>query len=103
MAGSLGKRIEVLEQLYSTSTRADGPERWREKMAASLRRAEEKAAAEESQGDSRRCCALGNLYKFMERKPDRGLEARSAGWCVNSHNTATRLPPGRRRGPVQGW
>jgi hypothetical protein len=28
------------------------------------------AAAEEAQGDSRRRLALGNLYKFMERRPD---------------------------------
>jgi hypothetical protein len=70
MAGSLEKRIEVLEKLYSTDTRADGPEGWMETMAASLRQAEEKAAAEEAQGDSRRRSALANLYKFMERRPD---------------------------------
>jgi len=70
MARSLEKRIEVLEKLYSNDTRADRPEGWREKMAASLRRAEEKAAAEQAQGDSRRRLALGNLYKFMERRPD---------------------------------
>jgi len=39
-------------------------------MAASLRRAEEKAALEEAQGDSRRRHALDNLYKFMERRPE---------------------------------
>ena len=70
MARSLEKRIEVLEKLYSNDTRADRPQGWREKMAASLRRAEEKAAAEQAQGDSRRRLALGNLYKFMERRPD---------------------------------
>ena len=70
MAGSLEKRLADLEMLYSTDTHADRPEGWREKMAASLRCAEEKAAAEESQGDSRRRLALGNLYKFMERRPD---------------------------------
>ena len=70
MAGSLAKRIEVLEKLYSTDTRADRPEGWREKMTASLRRAEEKAAAEEAQGDSKRRHALDNLYKLMKREPD---------------------------------
>jgi hypothetical protein len=70
MAGSLEKRIADLERLYSTDARTDRPEGWREKIAASLRRAEEKAAAEEAQGDSRRRLALGNLYKFMERRPD---------------------------------
>jgi hypothetical protein len=70
MARSVEKRIEVLEKLYSTDTRTNRPEGWREKMAASLRRAEEKATAEEAQGDSRRRLALGNLYKFMERRPD---------------------------------
>ena len=70
MAGSLEKRVADLEKLYSTATRADGSEGWREKMAASLRRAEEKAALEEAQGDSRRRHALDNLYKFMERRPD---------------------------------
>ena len=39
-------------------------------MAASLRLAEEKAAAEEAQGDSRRRRALANLYTFFERRPD---------------------------------
>jgi hypothetical protein len=70
MAGSLEKRIEVLERLYSTDTRVDRPEGWREKMAASLRRAEEKAAAEEAQGDSRRRHALRSLYEFMKQEPD---------------------------------
>ena len=70
MAGSLEKRVADLEKLYSTGTRADGPEGWIETMAASLRLAEEKAAAEEAQGDSRRRSALANLYKFMERRPD---------------------------------
>jgi hypothetical protein len=72
MAGSLEKRLADLERLYSAGSGnlAEGPEGWREKMAASLRRAEEKAAAEEAQGDSRRRFALGNLYRFMERRPD---------------------------------
>jgi hypothetical protein len=70
MAGSLEKRVADLEKLYSTATRADGPEGWRERMAVSLRQAEEKAAAEEAQGDSRRRSALANLYKFMGRRPD---------------------------------
>jgi hypothetical protein len=70
MAGSLEKRIEVLEKLYSTDTRADRPEGWQEKMAASLRRAEEKAALEEAQGDSKRRHALNNLYKLMKQEPD---------------------------------
>ena len=72
MAGSLEKRIADLERLYSAGSGnlAEGLEGWREKMAASLRRAEEKAAAEEAQGHSRRRFALGNLYRSMERRPD---------------------------------
>lgn len=72
MARSLEKRIADLERLYSAGSGnlAEGPEGWREKMAASLKRAEEKAAAEEAQGDLRRRLALGNLYKFMERRPN---------------------------------
>ena len=65
MAGSLEKRIADLEKLYSTATRADGPVGWMETIAASLRLAGEKAAAEEAQGS-----ALANLYKFIERRPD---------------------------------
>ena len=70
MAGSLEKRVADLQKLYSTATRADGPEGWKETMAASLRLAEEKAAAEEAQGDVRRLLALDNLYAFMERSPE---------------------------------
>jgi hypothetical protein len=72
MARSLEKRIADLERLHSAGSGnlAEGPEGWREKMAASLKRAEEKAAAEEAQGDLRRRLALGNLYKSMERRPD---------------------------------
>jgi hypothetical protein len=70
MAGSLEKSVADLEKLYSSATRADGPEGWMETVAASLRLAEEKAAAEEAQGDSRRRSALANLYKFMEWRPD---------------------------------
>jgi hypothetical protein len=72
MAGSLEQRIGNLEKLYSagSGSLAEGPEGWMETMAASLRLAEEKAAAEEAQGDSRRRSALANLYKFMGRRPD---------------------------------
>ena len=72
MGRSVEKRLADLERLYSADTGdlAEGPEGWREKLAASLKRAEEKAAAEEAQGDSRRRSALANLYKFMERRPD---------------------------------
>ncbi|HEY6711603.1 MAG TPA: hypothetical protein VI055_04975 [Rubrobacter sp.] len=72
MAGSLEKRITDLERLYSASigNLAEGPEGWREKMAATLRRGEEKAALEEVQGDSRRRPALNNLYKRIKREPD---------------------------------
>jgi hypothetical protein len=72
MARNLAKRLADLERLYSASSGnlAEGHEGWREKLAVSLRRAEEKAAAEEAQGDSRRRYALDNLYKFMERRPD---------------------------------
>jgi hypothetical protein len=37
MARSVEKRIEVLEKLYGTDTRADRPEGWREMMAAHSR------------------------------------------------------------------
>ena len=72
MAGSLEKRLADLERLYSADSGnlAKEPEGWQEKMAASLRRAEEKAAAEEAQGDSKRRHALDNLYKLMKREPD---------------------------------
>jgi hypothetical protein len=52
MAGSLEQRIGNLEKLYSagSGSLAEGPEGWREAMSASLRLAEEKAAAEEAQG-----------------------------------------------------
>ena len=70
MAGSLEKRIADLERLYSTDlgNPAGSPEGRREKMAASLRRAEERAAAEEAQGDTRRRHALDELYKSMKRR-----------------------------------
>ena len=72
MAGSLEKRLADLERLYSAGSGnlANGPEGWRETMAASLRRAEEKAALEEAQGDSRRRHALRSLYEFMEGRRD---------------------------------
>jgi hypothetical protein len=72
MAGSLEQRIGNLEKLYSagSGSLAEGPEGWREAMSASLRLAEEKAAAEEAQGDLRRRHALDNLYKLMKREPD---------------------------------
>jgi hypothetical protein len=67
MARSLEKRVADLEKLYSSATRADEPEGWMETMSASLERAEEKAAAEEAQGDLRRRHALDSLYRFLER------------------------------------
>lgn len=72
MAGGLEKRITNLERRCSAApgNLAEGPAEWREKMAASLRRAEEKAAAEEAQGDSRRRHALRSLYEFMKQEPD---------------------------------
>jgi len=72
MAGSLEKRLADLERLHSASSGnlAEGPQGWREKMAATLRRGEEKAALEEAQGDSRRHHAVDNLYKLMKREPD---------------------------------
>jgi hypothetical protein len=72
MAGSLEKRLAHLERLYSAApgNLGEGPEGWREKLATTLRRGEEKAALEEAQGDSRRRHALDNLYKFMKREPD---------------------------------
>jgi hypothetical protein len=67
--GGLDTRIRALERLYSTDSGslAEGPEGWGEKMAASLRRAEEKATAEEAQGDLRRRVALDSLYRLLER------------------------------------
>ena len=67
--GSLAKRIVAVEKLYSAGSvnLAEGPEGWREAMSASLRRAEQKARAEEAQGDSRRRHALDSLYRFLER------------------------------------
>jgi hypothetical protein len=72
MARSVEKRIAYLERLYSAGSGnlAEGPEGWREMLAATLRRTEEKATLEEAQGDLRRRHALANLYKFMERRPD---------------------------------
>jgi hypothetical protein len=72
MAGSLEKRLAHLERLYSAApgNLAEGAEGWREKLATTLRRGEEKAALEEAQGDSRRRHALDNLYKFMKREAD---------------------------------
>ncbi len=69
---SVEKRIADLERLYNAGSGnlAEWPPGWREKMVASLRRAEEKAAAEEAQGDSGRRRALENLYKWMAREPD---------------------------------
>ncbi len=69
MAQNLAKRLADLERLYSTGSGnpEEGPEPWREEMAASLRRAEERAAIEEEQGDLRRRHALDSLYRFLER------------------------------------
>jgi hypothetical protein len=66
--GGLERRIADLEKLYSAGSGnlAEGPE-GREKMAGSLQRAEEKAAAEAAQGDLRRRHALDSLYRFLER------------------------------------
>jgi hypothetical protein len=71
----LGKRVESLETFYEgglaayeDSGAAEELERRREKMRAGLRRAEEMAAAEEAQGDTRRRHALDELYKSMKRR-----------------------------------
>jgi hypothetical protein len=66
---SIERRIEVLEGLYSAGSGnlAEGSLERQEKMAASLRRAEGKAADEEALGDSRRRHALDSLYRFLER------------------------------------
>jgi hypothetical protein len=67
------RRIQNLEKLYQgnsaayeDSGAAEELERRREKMKANLKRAEERAALEEAQGDSRRRHALDNLYKSMK-------------------------------------
>jgi hypothetical protein len=71
VARSVDKRPENLARFYG-----DEPEgAWtleerdaqRRAMAASLERAEEMAAAEAAQGDSRRRHALDSLYRFLER------------------------------------
>jgi hypothetical protein len=69
--GSLERRIEDLERLHSTTTRADEPGGWMETMSASLERAEVRAA-EEAQGDSRRRHALDNLYRFLSGDKSHG-------------------------------
>ena len=70
----IDRRIQNLEKLYQgnsaayeDSGAAEELERRREKMEANLERAEERAALEEAQGDSRRRQALDNLYKSMKR------------------------------------
>jgi hypothetical protein len=67
------RRIQNLEKLYQgtsaayeDSGAAEELERRREKMKANLEHAEERAALEEAQGDSRRRHALDNLYKSMK-------------------------------------
>jgi hypothetical protein len=71
----LETRVESLEKLYQGSSTAyenseaaEELERRREKMKANLGRAEEKAAAEEAQGDTRRRHALDELYRSMKRR-----------------------------------
>ena len=68
------RRIQNLEKLYQGSSvayensgAAEELERRREKMKANLERAEERAALEETRGDSRRRHALDDLYKSMKR------------------------------------
>jgi hypothetical protein len=70
--GSLERRIEDLERLHSTTTRAEESGGWMETMSASLERAEGRAAAEEAQGDSRRRHALDNLYRFLSGDESHG-------------------------------
>jgi hypothetical protein len=68
------RRLQNLEKLYQgnsaayeDSGAAEELERRREKMKANLERAEERAALEETHGDSRRRHALDDLYKSMKR------------------------------------
>ena len=70
----IDRRIQNLEKFYQGSSAAyedsgaaEELERRREKMRANLKRAEERAALEEAQGDSRRRHALDELYKSMKR------------------------------------
>jgi hypothetical protein len=70
----IDRRIQNLEKLYRANSAAcedsgaaEELERRREKMKANLERAEERAALEETRGDSRRCHALDDLYKSMKR------------------------------------
>jgi hypothetical protein len=46
-------------------TAIEGLEGWREAMSASLRRAEQRAAADEAQGDLRRRVALNKRSRFL--------------------------------------
>ena len=70
----IDRRIQALEKLYQgnsaaheDSGAAEELERRREKMKANLKRAEERAALEETRGDWRRRHALDDLYKSMKR------------------------------------
>jgi hypothetical protein len=70
----IDRRIQRLEALhegnsaaYEDSRAAEELERRREKMKANLKHAEERAALEETHGDSRRRHALDDLYKSMKR------------------------------------
>ena len=72
---SIDRRIEDLERLYGMpvaegDSAAEELEEKREALRVKLRLAEEKAAAEEAEGDSRRRRALDELYKWMERRED---------------------------------
>jgi hypothetical protein len=69
----IDRRIQALEKLYEGNSagyenRAAELERRREEMRDNLKRAEERAAEEEAQGDSRRRRALEDLYKWMQHR-----------------------------------
>jgi hypothetical protein len=66
--GSLESRIEALEKLYGADQGEVLDDVREERMRSALRLAEEKAAAEEAQGDTRRRRALNELHKWMERR-----------------------------------
>ncbi len=68
---SLEKRIEALERFYGAEARKEDPAEEairRAEFAAKLERAEEKAAAEEAEGNPGRRIALDELKESMKER-----------------------------------
>lgn len=62
------RRLADLEKLYNAEHGPDLEEGWEERMRASLSLAEEKAAAEEAEGNTSRRRVLEELYRWMESR-----------------------------------